>query len=202
MKIIGITGGIGSGKSYVASVTAKYFPVLHVSTDDIAKEQMKKGGISYDMVVKTFGDICPQLLDEDGEINRAALSKTVFSDNSLLDMLNSITHPNVISELKSIIEREEKKGFYSAVLIETALIFESGIDKMCDSVWDVYASLNCRKRRLKASRGYSEEKIVSILDDQLDEEEFKKKSDIVIVNDDSTDIRDLIISIDKALKSL
>lgn len=202
MKIIGITGGIGSGKSYVASVTAKYFPVLHVSTDDIAKEQMKKGGISYDMVVKAFSDICSQLLDEDGEINRAALSKTVFSDNSLLDMLNSITHPNVISELKSIIEREEKKGFYSAVLIETALIFESGIDKMCDSVWDVYASLNCRKRRLKASRGYSEEKIESILDDQLDEEEFKKKSDIVIVNDDSTDIRDLIISIDKALKSL
>lgn len=202
MKIIGITGGIGSGKSYVASVTAKYFPVLHVSTDDIAKEQMKKGGISYDMVVKAFSDICSQLLDEDGEINRAALSKTVFSDNSLLEMLNSITHPNVISELKSIIEREEKKGFYSAVLIETALIFESGIDKMCDSVWDVYASLNCRKRRLKASRGYSEEKIESILDDQLDEEEFKKKSDIVIVNDDSTDIRDLIISIDKALKSL
>ena len=202
MKIIGITGGIGSGKSYVASVTAKYFPVLHVSTDDIAKEQMKKDGISYDMVVKAFSDICSQLLDEDGEINRAALSKTVFSDNSLLDMLNSITHPNVISELKSIIEREEKKGFYSAVLIETALIFESGIDKMCDSVWDVYASLNCRKRRLKASRGYSEEKIESILDDQLDEEEFKKKSDIVIVNDDSTDIRDLIISIDKALKSL
>lgn len=200
MKIIGITGGIGSGKSYVADVAAKYFPVLHVSTDDIAKDQMKKGGISYDMVVKVFGDYCADLLDENGEINRPALSKVVFADSDLLNRLNSITHPNVTLEIENIIEREKNNGFYRAVLIETALIFEAGIDKICDQVWYVYAPVDCRKRRLKASRGYTEEKIESILDDQLDEDTFREKSDIVISNDDSNDIRDLIVSIDKALK--
>lgn len=200
MKVIGITGGIGSGKSYVADVAAKYFPVLHVSTDDIAREQMKKGGISYKGVLEEFGGLCENLLEADGEINRKALSEIVFADKQLLEKLNSITHPNVINEIKEIIEREEAEGFYSAVLIETALVFESGIDKICDSVWYVFASLDCRIRRLKQSRGYSDEKIQSILDDQLDEKTFREKSDVVISNNDETDIRDLIVSIDRALK--
>lgn len=193
MKVIGLTGGVGCGKSYVAGVAEQFFPVLHISTDDIAREQMKKGGCSYQEVMDCFGGA--DILDEGGELNRAALAKIVFNDSEKLKKLNSITHPNVISEMNDRIEAARESGEYEAVLIESALIFESGIHKQCDEVWYVYAPEETRKKRLSASRGYSDEKIQSILDDQLSEDEFKNKSDVLIFNDDTITVEMMVLRI-------
>jgi len=192
VKVYGLTGGIGCGKSFVASVAEKYFPVRHINTDDIARQQMKKGGKSYEKVVEAFGCHCPELLDENGEINRPFLSKIVFGDKEKLELLDSITHPLVIDEIKEIISDKNTAEEYQAVLIETALVFESGIDKLCDEVWYVYCPLSERRKRLEKSRGYSREKTDSVLKGQLDEDEFLKRCDRVILNSDAVSVEDMV----------
>jgi dephospho-CoA kinase len=191
LKVIGLTGGIGSGKSFVAKIASYFFPVLHINTDEMARQQMMKGQISYNRVVEEFSKYSDELLREDGEINRPVLAKIVFNDAGLLNKLNSITHPAVIDGIKEIIREESGYGEYEAVMIESALVFESGIDKICDEVWFVHAPVSTRIRRLKETRGYSDEKISSVLDDQLAEEEFIKRSDRVIENDDGTGVEEM-----------
>lgn len=191
MKVIGLTGGIGSGKSFVAKVASYFFPVLHINTDEMARQQMMKGQISYNRVVEEFSKYSDQLLKEDGEINRPVLAGIVFKDAGLLNKLNGITHPAVIDGIKEIVRAESESCEYEAVMIESALVFESGIDKICDEVWYVHAPVPTRVRRLKESRGYSDEKISSVLDDQLAEEEFIKRCDRVIENDDGTGVEEM-----------
>lgn len=198
MKIIGLTGGIGSGKSFVAGVATGFFPVFHISTDDIAREQMQRGGCSYNAVLKAFSEE-DGVVGEDGELDRQQLSKVVFANRKKLDLLNSITHPNVIEEMKRQIREAEQSGEYEAVLIESALIFESGINTICDSVWYVYAPTDCRKQRLKMSRGYSDEKTESILDDQMSDDEFMRLSDETILNDDSVTVEMMVLRISELL---
>lgn len=193
MKVIGLTGGVGCGKSFVAGVAVQFFPILHISTDDIAREQMKKDGCSYKAVLENFKD--ENLLTPEGELNRAALAEIVFKNPEKLKLLNSITHPRVIEEMNRRIEEARQGGEYEAVLVESALIFESGINKCCDQVWYVYAPEDTRKARLAASRGYSQEKIKSIFDDQLSEEEFRKQADVVIFNDDSVSVEMMVLKI-------
>ena len=199
MKIIAITGGIGSGKSYVANIMSLYFNVLHINTDEMARKQMMKGRESYNRVVEAFRDKIPDLLDENEEINRPVLSKYVFSNPNELKKLDDLTHPVVIDAIKEIIQEEKQRDFYEAVLIESALVYESGIDNICDEVWYVYAPVETRVKRLTDSRGYSREKIDSVLSGQMDEQEFLKKCDKVIKNGDDSTVTDLIRQISDLL---
>ena len=192
MKIIGLTGGIGSGKSFVAGVAENNFPVLHISTDEIARRQMQKDGISFKRVVKTFSKYTEHLLSEDGEINRPELSKIVMNDPKLLKKLDKITHPAVIDELYTIISIEKSRGKYSAVLIETALLYEAGIDEMCDEVWYVYAPVSTRSTRLMEKRGYTPEKTEMFLKNQQSEEEFLKRADRTVPNGADVTEEDMI----------
>ena len=192
MKIIGLTGGIGSGKSFVAKVATMHFKVLHISTDEIARTQMLKGGVSYGRVIEEFSGYTDDLLLEDGEINRPALSKMVLNDPELLEKLDSITHPAVIDEVNSIIENEKEAGRYDAVLIETALIYEAGIDSTCDEVWYVYAPRLTRRKRLALDRGYSDERIDGFFNGQKPEEEFLRRSTRTVPNGDDVTEEDMI----------
>ena len=182
MKVIGLTGGIGSGKSYVADVAVKNFEILHISTDEIARRQMLNGGESFYRVVEEFSKYSDELLLENGEINRQVLGAIVLNDQMLLEKLDSITHPPVIEEVNKIIETERQNGRYAALMIETALIYEAGMDSICDEVWYVYAPRDTRKKRLMASRGYSEEKAEGFFRRQKPEEEFLKRAQRVVPN--------------------
>lgn len=182
MKVIGLTGGIGSGKSFVAGVAEKYFPVLHVNTDEIARLQMKKGGISYQKTVDYFSAYSEKLLGEDGEIDRKVLSEIVLSDKKLLEKLNGITHPAVVDEVKNIIKREKEYKNHKAVLIETALLYEAGIDSICDEIWYVYAPDETRRKRLTLSRGYTKEKTDMFMSRQNSEELFLRLADRTVPN--------------------
>jgi dephospho-CoA kinase len=179
MKVIGITGGIGSGKSLVTRILREKYGALVLDTDGIAKRQMEPGGVSYQEVVDYFG---AEILSEDRTINRQRLSKIVFDDKSKLKKLNEITHPKVLVEVKQEIELHQKLRDTPYLLIETALMIESGYDYVCDEVWYVYAPEEQRRAWLQSERSYSKEKIDAIFASQSKEEAFRRKFPKVIEN--------------------
>lgn len=186
MKIIGLMGGVGSGKSTVADILEKEYGAHLIITDDIAKKLSEKGEESYQLIVSYFGN---EILREDGEIDRKKLSGIVFADKDKLNKLNSFTHPLV---MKHVINEIEQIKAYNAqtnieeqipyVVIETALLIEAGYRDLCDTVWYVAVDEEIRKQRLMSSRGYSEEKIAAILKNQMSDKDFDDNCDNVLYN--------------------
>lgn len=179
MKVIGITGGIGSGKSLVARIMIDKYGAFFINTDKIAKDQMEIGGISYQGVVDYFGRA---ILAEDGSIDSKKLSRIVFGDKEKLQKLNDLTHPQVLEAVVNVLKRLRDLGQVNYAIIETALMIESGFDYICDAVWYVYSPENVRKDRLMTARNYSEEKINSILESQSKDEDFRRHFSTVIEN--------------------
>ena len=155
MKVIGITGGIGSGKSLVARIMQDKYGARYIDTDQIAREQMEPGGASYDGVVQYFGR---EILLEDGRIDRTKLAQIVFEQKDKLQKLNELTHPQVLIAVNNEIETAKAEGNVPYVLIETALMIEAGSDYICDQVWYVHAPEE-RRNRLK-HRNYTDEKSI------------------------------------------
>jgi len=179
MKVIGLTGGIGSGKSMVAEILREKYKACILDTDSIAKRQMEPGGESYRLVLEHFGE---EILCPDGRINRQKLADIIFRDANKRLKINQLTHPIVLEEVKKEIESRRKSGTTEYLVVETALMIESGYDFICDEVWYVYAPKELRRLRLKESRGYSDEKIDSIMANQKKDEEFRAKYCKVIEN--------------------
>ena len=184
MKIIGLTGGIGSGKSTVAKVLQEKFNAYLIFTDDVAKDLMSKGQISYKLTVDYFGQ---GILDETGEIDRKKLASIVFGDKEKLEKLNSFSHPYVEEFVQNKIKELKETNEYSIIVVETALLLEVGYERFCDDVWYVTAPEEVRRDRLKQSRGYSDEKIDSILKNQMSDEVFRKSCPHVLENNGPID---------------
>lgn len=178
MQVIGLTGGVGCGKSTVAAVLRDAFGARLLITDEIGHLAMEPGEKSYDAIVGVFGK---DILREDRTIDRAVLGAKVFGDAAALEKLNGIIHPFVKKYLAREMEKEqEKKGI---LVIESALLFETGLDDLCGQVWYVQAAEDVRRKRLKDSRGYTDEKIDAIMKKQLSEEIFLARSHAVLHND-------------------
>lgn len=178
-NIIGITGGIGAGKSTVLGYIRDNYNALVIFSDDVANDIKKKGYPAYDALVDLLGK---EVLSEDGEIDKAKMASAIFNNKNLLKNVNNILHPAVNTFIINIIEKERAKGDYDFVFVEAALLIENGYDKIVDELWYVYASEDSRRQRLKASRGYSDEKIDDILEKQLDDATFRKYCSFVIDN--------------------
>lgn len=179
MKVIGITGGVGSGKSEVLSFLSDREGAVVCQADLVAKELQKKGTKCFDEIIEHFGT---SILAEDGELDRKALGEIVFHDEKELLALNAIVHPAVEDRIRELICKEKENGT-KVFFLETAILIESKYDDMfCDEVWYIYASDDVRKKRLKFSRGYSEEKSESIFRSQMSKEEFMEHCDRVIDN--------------------
>ena len=144
MKIIGITGGIGSGKTAVLDIMQRDYGAFIMEADALAHRLMEPGQISYNDIVEHFGR---DILDEDSRIDRAKLSAVVFSDQKQLDILNSITHPNVKKAILESMEEQKKSGCRLYVL-EAALLIQDGYLDICDEMWYVYADVSKRIERL------------------------------------------------------
>lgn len=179
MKVIGLTGGIGSGKTLVAKILQDTYGAYILDTDGIAKRQMEPGQESYKEIVEFLGE---GILAEDGSIDRKKLAAIIFSDEDKRLKINEITHPKVLEAVMKKLEelREGEKVPY--VVIETALMIEAGYDYVCDEVWYVHASEEERRERLKISRNYTDEKIDSIFESQSKAEAFFAKYSKVIEN--------------------
>lgn len=182
MKIIGITGGVGCGKSTVLHLIKKHANAYIIMADDVAKSLYTSGSSLVNDIADEFGAAC---INSDGSVNKTALADIIFSDENKRKKLNAMVHPEVKRIILETIDKLKLINTYDLVLIEAALFFEEEYDKFCDEVWYVTAKISVRRDRLKSDRGYSDEKIDSILKVQLPENEFMKKCDKVIDNSGS-----------------
>lgn len=179
LKIIGITGQVGSGKSTVADIMKEKYGAYLILTDNIAHDLMRKGAICYRLIVNYFGE---KILDDMEEIDRNKLSQIVFRDPVKLSDLNDMVHPYVMNFVFDEIKRLKSAGNVVYIVIETALLIEAGYKEICDEVWAVTISDKVRSERLKKSRGYSDKKIASILKNQLKDEIIRENSTSFICN--------------------
>ena len=170
MYVIGLTGGVGSGKTAAAGKLAELADAELLIADELGHLVMEKGRKGYHEIVAKFGS---NILDGQGEIDRKKLAELVFANAGQLEQLNQIIHPAVKSYLKDYIDnRRAQEGI---LVLETAIMFETGCDELCDEVWYVYVPSGIRMERLAANRGYSEGKSQTIMEKQLREEEFRKR---------------------------
>ncbi len=178
MRVIGLTGGVGSGKSLAAHILAAECGAELLITDGLAHSVMEPGGECHRQIVEQYGS---EIVGDDGRIDRNVLASKIFSDERARQELNAIVHPAVIRYVKKYIdERRDQPG---TIVLESALLFEADCDRLCDVVWYVRVSEEARRKRLQDSRGYTQEKISAIMEGQLSEEEFIRRSDVVIDND-------------------
>ncbi|MCB6413902.1 dephospho-CoA kinase [Faecalimonas umbilicata] len=183
MKVIGITGGIGSGKSEVLEYLRREYGVYVCEADRVAKTLQQKGTDCYRAIVESFGE---EILDEEGELDRAGLAEKVFASPQLLERLNGIVHPAVKEIICQEIEAQRAAGEKMFVL-EAALLLEDHYDEICDEVWFIYADRDVRRRRLKNSRGYSDDRIMAIFDSQMTRDAYLERCDRAIDNSRSFD---------------
>lgn len=172
--VIGITGGVGSGKSTVLDYLERTYGALIIQADQVARELMEPGGSCYEAVVGAFGE---EILSPDGTINRGKLANLVFADKEKRLLLNSLTHPRVEEETRRRIEAAD-----GLVVLEAALPREAGFSRLCERVWYIHVPEETRIARLAAQRGYSREKTLLVMRSQLSEEEFRREADAVIEN--------------------
>lgn len=178
MKVIGLTGGVGSGKSLVAKLLSEECGAQLLISDDLGHGAMEPGTESFPKIVERFGE---EVVKADGTLDREILAQKVFQDEQARKDLNGIIHPVVIQYIEDYIsQRKEEEGI---IVLESAILFETGCDRFCDSIWYVHVSDNVRKKRLADNRGYALEKSQSIMEKQLSEQEFFQKCHVVIEND-------------------
>lgn len=177
MKILGITGGVGAGKSQVLAYMRDEYSAYICQMDEVARLLQKKGGSCYEDIILSFGN---GILEENGEIDRKILAGIVFGDPRKLERLNRIVHPAVLDEVKKDILEKESAGVRLYVL-ESALLPDAGGD-LCDELWYIYASEKVRRERLRKSRGYSDEKITRMIESQPSEEYLRQVCGTVIDN--------------------
>lgn len=181
MKFIGLTGGVGAGKTTVLKAMRQIYRVRILIADEIAHEQMEPGTVCHKRLNEVFGGC--DIWRDDGSINRLKLAQVLFSDEEKRRTLNGIVHPAVKEYILGEVAKERQKGYYECVILEAALLIEDHYDALCDELWYVYASPQTRKKRLMADRGYSEQKVEQMFAAQLSDETYRKYCRVVIDND-------------------
>lgn len=179
--VLGITGGVGCGKSTLLSMLEKKKGAKVILADNLGHEVMEPGTECYEQIVALLGS---SILDETGHIKREKMAQIIYGDDEKRRQVNEIVHPSVKKEIKERIRMWQAEPL---VVVETALMFESGCDAYCDEVWGIFTDPEIRIDRLLKSRGYSREKSLSIMQKQMSYEELKQKCGHVLFNDEDPD---------------
>ncbi len=179
MKTIGITGGVGAGKSTVLQYLEEMYNCRIIMTDDVANLLKEPGQACYEPIVRLLGN---DVLLPDGTIDRKRMAEMIFHDQDLLKKVEAILHPAVRSYVEDAIASERVSGKHPYVVVEAALLIQCGYGTILDEMWYVAVTDDVRRRRLKESRGYNDEKIDAILASQLDDASYRAACGIVIDN--------------------
>lgn len=191
-KIIGLTGNIASGKSTVSKfLIKKGFYVI--DADVISREAVAKGTEGLSKIRKHFGD---DVLLENGELDRKKLGRIVFGDKDKLQQLNHILHPIIRRRIIRAIEKSDEK----IVFLDAALIYESGLDEMIDSVWFVSIPPEIQIQRLIERDHKTRQEALNVIDSQGKQEDKLKKADVIINNTGTKD--ELYEQVETILKNL
>ncbi|HEY94115.1 MAG TPA: dephospho-CoA kinase [Dehalococcoidia bacterium] len=177
---MGLTGGIGSGKSTAAQILAELGAKV-IDADKVAHEVFSPGTEGLQKVVETFGE---GVLDSNGKIDRKKLGEIVFNNPSALSILNGIIHPRAYELTKSRLDEFSKQGV-EVVVLEVILLVEAGWDHLADEIWVTVATEDTVINRLQKSRGLTKEEIITRIHAQTPNEERIKYADVVIENDGS-----------------
>lgn len=196
MRVIGITGGVGAGKSFILEYLKNKYNAKILIADEIGHMVMRKGTMGYQKVLETFSS---EVLDNHGEISRPLLAKIIFADEEKRQYLNNIIHPLVKAYIQEEIELARKQKEVKIAVVEAALLLEDHYETICDELWYIYTKEEIRRERLKLGRGYSEEKIDAIIASQASEETFRRKCNEVIDNNTLPD--EVYRQIDLIMKS-
>ncbi len=192
---IGITGGIGSGKS----LACKYFEKLGykvIYADRVAKELYSTNNQLIKRLVAEFGK---GILDENGKLSRQNARRIIFSNNNNIKRVNSIVHPFVFREMDKMVSRIKDK----VVLFEAAIMFESGSYKRMDYVVLIYANKETRIKRIIKRDGVKRHDVLKLMKLQLDEREKVKRADFVIKNNfTALELKKNVKAFNKILKTL
>ena len=256
MRIIGITGGVGSGKSRILDYIKENHNAYILKADELANELKTPGSLCYNELVgllgegiltditvdskpvgiettdsrtdldgtsigdiadhgnagvaatesasdneiianNVHGNIAGKYSEKKRTIDNRKMAALIFGDEKLLKKVNDIIHPKVREEILRRIDECKASGKYDLFILEAALLIEEGYDSILDELWYIYADEKVRRQRLKDSRGYSEEKITSIMQKQLSDEQFRKHCTKVI--DNSYDMDNTITQLNKLL---
>ncbi|WP_058485058.1 dephospho-CoA kinase [Defluviitalea phaphyphila] len=194
MKIIGLTGGSGSGKSTVVTILSEMTTVYIIDADKIGHKIILKGNPAYYDIINYFGK---KILKEDGEIDRKILGKIVFSDKNDLKKLNEITHYRIKEYIINTIKEIKKTpSLYKYIIIDAALLIETGLHTLVDEIWVVYARLEDRIKRIMERDNISEEQARRRINSQISWEELKKYANRIIYNEKNKEfLKEQLISI-------
>lgn len=174
-KVIGITGGVGAGKSTVLEILEKDYHAQIIQADEVAHLLMKPGQVCYQEIIDAFGD---EIVSEDKSFNKRAISDLIFKNKENQEVMNRIVHPAVKAKIKEMIQESS----YELIVVEAALLIEAGFRDICDEFWYIYVSTQERVKRLYEKRGYSEVKSYSMIQNQLSHAQFLKHCEHVVDN--------------------
>lgn len=194
MRFIGITGGIGAGKSEILDYIRRHYQCEIYLADEVAHLVEQPGTEAYRELVDLLGQ---DVVAGDGSIDKAAMADRIFARPELLERVNDIIHPAVKEYLLKRLERARAEGEAELFFVEAALLIEGGYLALVDEMWYIYADEAVRRERLGRARGYSQEKITQIMARQLTEAHFRKNCDFVI--DNSGRLEDSFVQIDRKL---
>jgi len=178
MKVIGLTGGIGSGKSTVSRFLAELGAVI-LDADKVGHEAFKPGTELWREVVAAFGR---QILTPNGDINREKMGEIVFGNPESLARLNQIMHPRMYEIVKAQLEKFRGRGV-KVVVLEAPLLIEAGWTSLVDEVWVTVAAEATVLSRLQEQEGLSREQSLARIHSQLSSEERIRQADVVINTD-------------------
>lgn len=197
MRIVGLTGGIGSGKSTVTDyLISKGFHVL--DADKIAREIVMPGS---DMLIELSSVFGKEILQEDGSLDRKKLGMMVFSDAEKKETLDRLMHTRILEMIhERILEFREESAHSKVIFIDAALLFETGLSKSTDEIWVIDADDETRIRRIMARDGLQREEILKRIESQMTREEKNSRADVIL--DNSGEPEALYRQIDELLKRI
>ena len=196
IRVLGITGGVGAGKSTVLDYLEKQYGAGVILCDEVARSLQEPGGSCYAPMKQLFG---PDVLNPDGSFNRKRVAEQVFGDPRLLEKLNGIIHPAVHRYVEREIQKTDREGAPSLLVIEAALLLEDHYDLLCDEIWYIYTSKRVRMKRLQESRGYSVERIRKMMKSQKPDGFFREHCQFTVDNS-SDNMQNTYGQIDEGLK--
>lgn len=182
MKSIGVTGGVGSGKTEILRYLEKHYRCGIIIADEVAHRVSEPGESCYQKLTELLGR---DILRKDGRIDRIIMAEKIFKDAGLLHRVNDLIHPAVKQYITCRIREEKESGKLDFLFVEAALLLEDHYSEILDEIWYIHAGEGIRKCRLSESRAYSHEKTDDIIGKQLKEDDFRKCCQTVIDNSGS-----------------
>lgn len=196
MKVIGLTGGVGAGKSTVLAYLEKACSAVIIQADQAGHRVMAPGERCYEPMIALFGK---QIIKKDKTIDRRMVSDVVFGNEKMRQKLNALLHPAIKEYILEKIREEREKG-KALVVVEAALLLEDHYDDFCDKIWWVYAEKEIRIARLMESRGYTREKAENIMARQASDSFFLQHADFIVKN--NGDLEETYRQVEEGIRKL